>query len=189
MSSLKIIDETITELESKRGTEISKIFKEMGILIDKFILNEWHKEHEAKIKIIDIYQDTSIIFDLKFDSENVIFEIDKHNKHNIKLNHNHATYPASLLDGSIYYAHAAPFTKKVKLEENRFLIMSLLNKLVGNISDILNTYNDLYNYPIIENRQAAITVLCIYYYRESTLNVFPKDIINLICKEIVKWDN
>lgn len=185
MSSLMIINETITELESKRGIEISKIFKEMIVLINKFILNNWHKEHEAKIKIIDINQDTSILFDLKFDSENVIFKIDKYRSHHIGLKHNYIKYSADLLNGTIWYA---PFPKKVKLEENRVLIITLLNNLVGNISDILNTYNDLYNYPILENRQAAITVLCIYYYRESTLNVFPKDMINLICKEILKWD-
>ena len=185
MSSLKIIDETITELESKRGTEISKIYNEMIVLINKFILNNWHKEHEAKIKIIDINQDTSILFDLKFDSENVIFEIDKYKRHHIGLKHNYMKYSANLLDGSICYT---PSSKKLKLEENRFLIMTLLNELVRNISDILNTYNDLYNYPILENRQAAITVLCIYYYRESALKVFPKDMINLICKEILKWD-
>jgi hypothetical protein len=67
-------------------------------------------------------------------------------------------------------------------------------KVVFHIAEFLTKHGqlihgyagDLRHEPILENRQKIITVLCIYHFRESDLNVFPKDLIRLICERIMK---
>ena len=188
MSRLKILNEKIDKLESYRDSLNVKIYKEMVLLIKKFVLNDWYKVHKADISIIDVVQNSSVVFSVRITNEisqnnEFFFRLNKHLIGNVRLQDR--TLHEMLVDPVSGYMTSITSHLFKNYEK---LIITLLYILVNNMPDILNTYDDLYNYPIIENKEAAITTLCIYYYRVSPLDVFPKDMITLICKEILKWD-
>ena len=204
MSELKKLDIQIESLTYQRHRLSEKIYDEMTRLMNKIVLDDWNNQFGDSVKVIianvDSFQrrmsfqvsDYKCKYrtDLYCKPQNIyIFTLDGKSKLLAMYDQSTSTFwDVDMTNNNrITIEKVVGYSEDYYFKGPHFMLTTLLTLINNNFNDIINTYNDLYDCPILENRQTAITILSIYKYCESPLNIFPKDIIRLLCKEIIKY--